>query len=528
MRVMELHAPVQVISRGNRSVVAAAAYRAGEKLVEERTGLEHDYTRKQGLEGETIMLPVNAPDYAHERSRLWNGVDMNEKHPRAQTAREMNVAFPFEFGAAQRKEAGFRIGEWIVARYGVAVDIAWHLPGNDGDQRNHHAHFLFTTRRWDENGEWAKKKDRVLDDLKQGPEEVGHLRGALAGILNDISARERLGVYIEHLSYERRGIDKEPTQHLGPKATQMERDGAKTIIGDKNRTIQGRNEQREAAETELKVINIEIAREKLKAARDDAERQKAAARMARVQAAMEGLTPFYRETQARRAAMLDELDRTHGAQEQQLRQNIAGLTNSLDNASFLTRLWRGITGRTRAEKEQLAEAQRQYEALSQKRQVAKEAFERERQARLDELIRQQAEEERQNQIEAQPEIGRDAWPRAVGDEARGGPQRAAQPARPRTQDTAAAAPSPAPPPQPQRSSDSRRDYFQRLGAKKKQERESGVPSAPASPSPPAPDISGSEAKPAAPNDRETQYLQRIRQQREKARERRDRGPTFER
>lgn len=393
MRVHELHAPVKVVQRSKgRSAVAAAAYRAGECIEDKRTGLVHDYTKKQGVQETALLLPGNAPGLAHDRAELWNAAEAAEKHPRAQTARDLTVGFPSEFSRTQRKEAGLRVGEWLVARYGVAVDIAWHEPSQKGDNRNFHAHLLFATRRFDENGEWAKTKDRTLDDLKKGPEEVRAIRLGVADVLNNIAARDRLDIYVEHLSYERRGLDQEPTQHMGPMATMMEREGLKTDIGDKNRDIQARNAERHKLREDNKVVDIEIAREKLKArhATDlPPVGDKQPGTQAGEPAALDLYEVFYRDTQGRRTSLLQELDRQHSENEKRLRQDAARLTSSLENAGFFSKLWREMIGRARAEREQLAQATRSLEEIQRQRQETHEAFERDRQERLDSLKAQQ-------------------------------------------------------------------------------------------------------------------------------------------
>lgn len=469
MRVHELHAPVKVVQRSKgRSAVAAAAYRAAERIEDPRTGLVHDYTKKQGVQETALLLPGNAPGYAHDRAALWQGAERQEKHPRAQTARDLTVGFPSEFGPAQRKEAGLRVGHWLVARYGVAVDIAWHEPSAKGDQRNHHAHLLFTTRRWDENGEWAKTKDRTLDDLQKGPEEVRAIRLGVADVLNNIAARDRLEVYVEHLSYERRGIDQEATQHMGPMATKMEREGKATDIGEKNRGIQARNEQRRNLREESKVVDIEIAREKLKARQQQEPQPKHGAGAAQFPAP-DLYTAFYRETQNRRASLLQALEEQHRENEKRLQQEAARLTASLENAGFFSKLWREVTGRARAEREGLAKAKRTLEEIQRQRQTAHESFERERQQRLDALKAEQTRLE-QERMEAAQEI-----PQAVN-----APVRTTGP------------PAPSGPVRDQDAE--RRAFFQRMGARQKAERErkpaeeftETVSPAPANDQPPAP------------------------------------------
>ena len=272
MRTHEIHAHAKQVKRSvGRSSVAAAAYRAAERLEDERTGEIHDYTAKQGVEHTRIYTPENAPALARDRSRLWNGAEAKENRDNSTTAHELEVGFPSEFNAMQRREAGDSIARELVRRYGCAVDIAYHRPSRDGDQRNFHAHILFTTRAFDDSRPdgWAKTKYRDLaHDLKdkttgekyrdadgkattRGKLEIAALREFTAQEMNRIAERDRLEVRCEHLSFEQRGIDREPTQKMGAYATRMERNGEKSERGDVNREITAANDNRDHLRSQL-------------------------------------------------------------------------------------------------------------------------------------------------------------------------------------------------------------------------------------------------------------------------------------
>ncbi len=254
MRVNELHASAKQVQRSSgRSSVAAAAYRSGELIVDERTGLVHDYTKKGGVEFTRIYAPDNAPTFARDRSSLWNAVEFKENRSNSCTASELEVAFPYEFNALQRREAGDMICTEIMRRYGCAVDIAYHQPNREGDERNFHAHILFTTRGFDDTTKdgWSKNKyrdlasDKITVDGKsttRGQEEVKSLRAFTAESMNKIAERDNLDVRTEHLSFAARGIEKEPTQKMGYMATQLERRGIETERGDINRAIIASND----------------------------------------------------------------------------------------------------------------------------------------------------------------------------------------------------------------------------------------------------------------------------------------------
>lgn len=263
MRAFELHAHAKQVSRSSgRSSVAAAAYRSGGILTDERTGEVHDYSKKGGVEHTRIYLPDNAPQGALDRSKLWNAVERKENRSNSTTAHELEVSFPHEFNAMQRREAGDRIAKELIRRYNVAVDIAYHEPNKSGDERNFHAHILFTTRGFDEATKdgWDKRKFRDLskdaakdlegnpildeDGKKQtrGQLEILSLREFTADQMNAIAKRDGLPVHTEHLSFEARGIEREPSQKMGFSATDQERRGKRTDRGDMNRQIEASND----------------------------------------------------------------------------------------------------------------------------------------------------------------------------------------------------------------------------------------------------------------------------------------------
>ena len=66
------HLEAKVISRGaGRSAVAAAAYMSCSQILNDYDGVQHDYTRKQGLVWQQIFLPEYAPPEWSDRGILW-------------------------------------------------------------------------------------------------------------------------------------------------------------------------------------------------------------------------------------------------------------------------------------------------------------------------------------------------------------------------------------------------------------------------------------------------------------------------
>ena len=154
------HCPVQIIQRSKgKSAVAAAAYRSGEKLVNEWDGLIHDYTHKRGIVHREILLPAHAPPEFADRSTLWNSVEEIEKSSDAQLAREIEVALPVELSpAAQLALVRSYINDNFVAA-GMCADFAIHDKGTG----NPHAHIMLTMRPLKADGTWGAKCRKVYD-----------------------------------------------------------------------------------------------------------------------------------------------------------------------------------------------------------------------------------------------------------------------------------------------------------------------------------------------------------------------------
>ena len=164
------HLEAKVVSRGaGRSAVAAAAYLSCSRMLNEYDGVQHDYTRKQGLVWQQIFLPVAAPAEWQDRETLWNAVEENEKTKDSRLAREFVVALPIELSKAQweRLLSDF-ISDTFVSD-GMCADVAIHDPYPPG--HNPHAHILLTVRPLDEKGKWQYKTEKEYLCVKNGKEQ---------------------------------------------------------------------------------------------------------------------------------------------------------------------------------------------------------------------------------------------------------------------------------------------------------------------------------------------------------------------
>ena len=203
----------------------------------------HDYTRKSGVEETFIVAPEGAPAWAQDRAALWNAAEARETRINSVTAREWELALPSEIGAAERSAIVRDFAQELVARYGVAVDVAIHAPHREGDQRNHHAHVLTSTRVLTADG--FTDKTRVLDAARTGGAEIEAMRGVWAELQNRALERAEQGAglapgeldRVDHRSLEvqreaavgrgdalsAEALDRAPELKLGPAANAIER-----------------------------------------------------------------------------------------------------------------------------------------------------------------------------------------------------------------------------------------------------------------------------------------------------------------
>ena len=237
------HFSAKVIGRASgRSAVAAAAYRAGERLHDDRLDRDHDFTNKSGVVHSEILLPDNAPEEFADREKLWNAVEAAEVRKDAQLAREVEFAIPREMTQAQGIElARDFAGQEFVNRGMIAdLNVHWDI-GADGMAKPH-AHVMLTMREVDEEGFGAKVRDWNRTELVEQWRErwADHVNGRLAEL--DIDAR------VDHRSLQAQGIGLEPQDKIGPAASRMGERGLESERIEDHRAIAQRNGERIIAE----------------------------------------------------------------------------------------------------------------------------------------------------------------------------------------------------------------------------------------------------------------------------------------
>ena len=242
------HLNAKVISRSTgRSATGASAYRSATHIVDERTGLSHNYIAKSDVHKSMILAPKNVPDWVKNRSELWNKVELSEKRRDAQLAREIDVAIPKELSL---KDSEKLITSFVQSEFvdkGMIADINFH----DMEGENPHAHIMLTTRHISKEGFGQKNRDWNRRELLQSWRKAWEV--AANKVLQLAGFDER----IDHRTLEAQGIDRVPQIHLGVKVSEMEERGQRTERGSRALEIQYTNTQIEDLKQEKETINHE-------------------------------------------------------------------------------------------------------------------------------------------------------------------------------------------------------------------------------------------------------------------------------
>ncbi len=216
---------IKPISRARaQTATGAAAYRAGERIRDERTGAIHNHSRRKDVAHTEIFLPSqfgDAPmEWARDRTRLWNTAESLEKRRNSRVAREFQISLPSELSAARRLILARDFAREVSDRYGVAVDLALHDPKPSGDPRQFHAHLLMTTREVTAEGLGAKagmdmqSVQRFRAGLTDHKTEYVAIRERWATLTNNALREANIEARVDHRSLEAQGIERQPVVHV--------------------------------------------------------------------------------------------------------------------------------------------------------------------------------------------------------------------------------------------------------------------------------------------------------------------------
>ena len=239
---------LKTFGRSNRSSApGAAAYRAGERIRDERTGRTYDHTGRRDVLHKEILVPAEYADFdmgwARDRANLWNAAEAAETRKNARVAREYLVVLPVELDPGRRVALARAFGQQLADRYRFAVDVAVHAPRDfpGSDPRNFHAHLLATTREVLRDGLGAKTTLELSGSARRalglGPsiDELLHVRERWAGMTNEMLREANQEARIDHRSLRAQGIEREPKLWIPRIAYEIERHGYYSPVAERIR-----------------------------------------------------------------------------------------------------------------------------------------------------------------------------------------------------------------------------------------------------------------------------------------------------
>ena len=254
---------------GGSSAINAAAYRAGERILDERTGRTYDHSDRQDVLHKEILVPSHLSgvnmDWAMDRSNLWNAAERAESRKNARVAREYLVALPVELNPDQRIALARGFSRELTERYQFALDLSVHAPRDypGSDPRNFHAHLLATTREVGAEGLTRKTTLEMHDarrrelGLPPAVSELLHVRERWASVANESLREAGIDARIDHRTLAAQGIDRVPYPYLPHSAFQMERHGFLSVQGERLRQeYRERVAARQAAEKVLSTSRV--------------------------------------------------------------------------------------------------------------------------------------------------------------------------------------------------------------------------------------------------------------------------------
>lgn len=215
--------------------------------------------RDGSLEEGDVQLahPIsNMGESIEEIEAAWRMLETVEEGYRANAKVQyrMVLNLPHGLSAGQRRSFVHEFCERTFARLGLPYAAALHVPDELSDQRNVHAHIVFSTRPCERTAsyQWdvAEEKVNGLTD-KAG---LFRLRALCAAHLSQACRHAGLATRFTHLSYQARGLNAQRQERVGPERMAAFDRGEKVAVIESNARIVTLNELGVATDSTAKKL----------------------------------------------------------------------------------------------------------------------------------------------------------------------------------------------------------------------------------------------------------------------------------
>ena len=223
----------------------AYAYRAGARVFDPLNNRVYNSTNKKEVVHFETVGPPNAAAWMLDPLALWAHIEQRENRSDSVLFAEWEGALPNELGLDECKAivSGF-VSEFMLAEGQVT---SWALHDKPG---NRHFHAMCSTREIEGDG-FGKKNNRwrqwaMLYKTREG----------LAKHINMALEKAGFPQRVTHKSYADLGIDREPTQHVGPEYS-----------GQRDASYRAKRDERLRNNRRVKVVNQQRGKRRSAAAR---------------------------------------------------------------------------------------------------------------------------------------------------------------------------------------------------------------------------------------------------------------------
>lgn len=206
----------------------------------------HDYIEREGRYASDKAevehsQSGNMPEWADEARKYWDAADTYERG-NGRLFKQLEFSLPKELSADQQKELVQGFVDKLTSTKDGPLPYSYAIHKGH-DKENPHCHLMISERAKDgherspetwfkrANGRSPEKGGAKKSEELKPKEWLQEARQEWS--LQTNRALERAGqeARIDHRSLKEQGIDREPTQHLGPAAAAMERKGIQTDRG---------------------------------------------------------------------------------------------------------------------------------------------------------------------------------------------------------------------------------------------------------------------------------------------------------